>query len=272
VGSPSQHQFQQPTAPKPVADLHERVAIVTGASSGIGAAISEALVRAGAHVAMFSRRGERIQQLGERLAAEAKATERNYGKALAVAGDVREEADVQRLIRDALDHFGSIDILVANAGFGYRSLLVEGDPMVWKAMIDTNVYGLLLTLKYGVQPMLERGQGGNVVVTSSVAGRVPTPTGSAYCGTKFAATAIADSLRQEVGSRGIQVTTIEPGVVISEFQEKAQYTPDIVANMLKGADPLMPDDVARAVIFAVSQPAHVGVNELVVRPRGQAHP
>src|SRR5262249_11524237 len=130
---------------------------------------------------------------------------------------------------------------------------------------------LLLTLKYGVRPMVERGSG-NVVVMSSVAGRVATPTGAAYCGTKFAARAIADSLRQEVGPQGIQVTSIEPGVVISEFQEKAQYTPDSVANMLKGAAPLMPGDVARAILFAVRQPANVGINEVVVRPTGQAHP
>ncbi|HKS70151.1 MAG TPA: SDR family oxidoreductase [Ktedonobacterales bacterium] len=275
MGSPDQQQqqsFQRPTPPKPLVDLHERVAVVTGASSGIGEAITEGLVRAGAHVVMFARRTERIQQLGERLATEAKTQGEHYGETLAVTGDVREEADVQRLMREALDRFGRIDILIANAGFGYRKLLVEGDPAIWKAMIDTNVYGLLLTLKYGVRPMLERGQGGNVVVTSSVAGRVPTITGSAYCGTKFAATAIADSLREEVGPRGIQVTTIEPGVVISEFQEKALYTPDVVGNMLKGAEPLMPGDIARAVVFAVRQPANVGINEIVVRPTGQAYP
>ena len=272
ASSDQQQQFPQPTPPKALVDPHERVAVVTGASSGIGMAITETLVRAGAHVVMFARRGERIQQLGERLAAEAKQQGEHYGETLAVTGDVREEADVQRLMRTALERFGRIDILIANAGFGYRSPLVDGDTQIWKAMIDTNVYGLLLTLKYGVGSMLERGQGGNVVVTSSVAGRVPTPTGSAYCGTKFAATAIADSLRQEVGPRGIQVTTIEPGVVISEFQEKALYTPDIIANMLKGAEPLMPGDIARAVLFAVRQPANVGINEIIVRPTGQAQP
>ncbi len=138
-------------------------------------------------------------------------------------------------------------------------------------MIDTNVYGLLLTLKHGVAPLLERGSG-HVIVMSSVAGRVPTPGGAAYCGTKFAATAIADSLRQEVGPKGVRVTTIEPGVVISEFQQVAQYAPEIVPNMLKGAEPLVPTDIARAVVFALEQPAHFAVNEMVVRPTGQAYP
>ena len=138
-------------------------------------------------------------------------------------------------------------------------------------MLDTNVYGLLLTLKYGVPPMLERGRG-HVVVTSSVAGRVPTLGGSAYCGSKFAASAIADVLRMEVAPKGVRVTTIEPGVVISEFQQVAAYSPEIVATMLKGATPLVPADIARAVVFALEQPAHVGIGELVIRPAGQAYP
>jgi 3-hydroxy acid dehydrogenase/malonic semialdehyde reductase len=138
-------------------------------------------------------------------------------------------------------------------------------------MLDTNVYGLLLTLRYGVPLMLERGSG-HVVVTSSVAGRVVTPGGGAYCGSKFAASAIAEALRMEVASKGVRVTTIEPGVVISEFQAVARYTPEIIQNMLKGAEPLMPADIARAVIFALEQPAHVGLNELIVRPSGQANP
>ncbi len=255
---------------KGLTDLHERVALVTGASSGIGEAITEEFVRRGAHVAMFARRGERLQQLAERLATETGEAQ-HYGETLVMPGDVRVVEDVQRAVQQTLDRFGRLDILVANSGFGYRRPLVEGDIEVWKNMIDTNVFGLLLTLKFGVAAMLERG-GGHVIVMSSIAGRVATPGGSAYCGTKFAATAIADSLRQEVGPKGVRVTTIEPGVVISEFQEKAQYTPEIVANMLKGAEPLVPRDIARAVAFAAEMPAHVGMNELVVRPSGQAYP
>ena len=102
--------------------------------------------------------------------------------------------------------------------------------------------------------------------------RVPTPGGSAYCGSKFAATAIADVLRQEVGPKGVRVTTIEPGVVISEFQQVAEYAPGTIENMLKGAAPLVPEDIARAVVFAIEQPAHYGVTEMVVRPTGQAFP
>ena len=256
---------QEKRADEQMTELRDRVAIVTGASSGIGLAIAEALVKRGAKVAVQARRADRLHALAERLQAD------GNGEMLVVPGDVREPEDVRRLVDSTLDRFQQLDILIANAGLGYRAPLVEGDIERWKVMLDTNVYGLLLTLKYGVRPMLERKRG-HVVVMSSVAGRVATPGGSAYCGTKFAATAIADSLRQEVSPQGVRVTTIEPGVVISEFQEVASYTPEILANMLKGAETLVPADIARAVIFAVEQPAHFGVNEVTVRPTGQAYP
>ena len=262
-------QQQQQATVKPLTDLHERVAIVTGASSGIGQAVAEALVRAGAHVTLFARRTERLQELAERLAVHREGE--HYGDTLIVTGDVRAPEDVQACVNQTLERWGKLDILVANAGFGYRKPVVDGDIQRWKEMIDTNVFGLLLTLKYGVKPMLER-RSGHVIVTSSVAGRVPTPGGNAYCGSKAAATFIADCVRQEVGPQGVRVTTIEPGVVISEFQQVAEYTPDILANMLKGAEPLVPGDIARAVIFALEQPAHFAVNEMVVRGTGQAYP
>jgi 3-hydroxy acid dehydrogenase / malonic semialdehyde reductase len=246
-------------------DLHEQVALVTGASSGIGQAVARALAQRGVHVALAARRTDRLQALSEELTSDGR------GEALVLACDVRDPDQVQAAVRQTVERWEHIDILVANAGFGYRASLVDGDIARWKDMIDTNVYGLLLTLKYGVPPMLERKRG-HVIVTSSVAGRVPTLGGSAYCGSKFAATAIADVLRQEVGPQGVRVTTIEPGVVISEFQEVAGYTPGILENMLKGATPLQPEDIARAVVFAIEQPVHYAISEMVVRPTGQAFP
>jgi len=254
----------QPPSSEPT-ELRGAVAVVTGASSGIGEAIAIALAQRGARVALAARREERLAALGERLGHS------GAGEVAVIACDVRQPQEVQRLIATTLERWGKIDILIANAGFGYRSPIAEGDIAVWKDMLDTNVYGLLLTLRYAVPSMLERGAG-HVVVTSSVAGRVVTPGGGAYCGSKAAATAIAEALRMEVASKGLRVTTIEPGVVISEFQAVARYTPEIIQNMLKGAEPLMPADIARAVVFALEQPAHVGVNELVVRPSGQAYP
>lgn len=249
-----------------LADLRGQVAIVTGASSGIGAATAELLLQQGMRVVLAARRVERLKALAERYTGKP-----GEGEALSVECDVREPEQVQRLIKTTLDHWGQLDVLIANAGFGYRKQLVESDPQVWKDMIDTNVYGLLLTLKYGVAPMLERKRG-HVIVMSSVAGVVATPGGSAYCGTKAAAAFIADSLRMEVGPQGIAVTSVEPGVVISEFQEVAGYAPEIVPNMLKGAAPLVPGDIARVILYAIQQPANVGVSEILIRPRGQANP
>jgi NADP-dependent 3-hydroxy acid dehydrogenase YdfG len=253
-------------AAQQLTDLRDKVAIVTGASSGIGEAIAEALSQHGAHVALAARRTERLEALASRLQQVAPESQ-----TLVVPCDVRVPQDAERLVQSTLDRWGRLDILIANAGFGYRSPIVEGDVARWKDLLDTNVYGLLLTLKYGVRPMLAQ-RSGHVIVTSSVAARVVTPGGGAYCGSKAAATAIAEALRMEVARDGVRVTTIEPGVVISEFQRVAEYAPGILENMLKGAQPLVPADIARTVIFALRQPTHVGVHELVIRPAGQTYP
>jgi len=253
-------------AGKPTRELRGQVAIVTGASSGIGAAVAEALAGRGARVVLAARRADELRRMADRLKGPSPQAE-----TLVVPCDVRRSEDVQALVKTTLERFGALDILVANAGFGYRNRVTDGDERRWKDMLDTNVYGLLLQLKYGVRPMLERKRG-HVVVTSSVAGRVVTAGGGAYCGSKFAASAIAEALRMEVASEGVRVTTVEPGVVITDFQRVAEYTPDIVANMLKGAEPLVPEDIARAVVFALEQPEHVGIHELLVRPAGQVYP
>src|SRR5258705_3944842 len=183
-------------------DLRGQVALITGASSGIGAAVAEALARRGMRVALAARRAERLQELAERLASTL------GGETLTIQCDVRDPDAVQQMVRATLDRWGRLDVLVANAGLGYRSPVVDGDIERWKVLVDTNVYGLLLTLKYGVPPLLERRRG-HVIVTSSVAGRAATPGAPAHCGPRFAATAIAESLRQQAGSQGVRVTTIE---------------------------------------------------------------
>src|SRR6185437_10542978 len=158
-------------------DLRGKVALITGASSGIGEAIAQELVKRGAHVALFARREDRLQALAQRLAAQ------GGEEPLIVPGDVSKPGDVQNLVNQTVQRWGKIDIVVANAGFGYRAPVVDGDPQRWKDLLDTNVYGLLLTLKYGVEQLLKQGSG-HVVVTSSIAGRTVTPGGAVYSASK----------------------------------------------------------------------------------------
>jgi len=242
-------------------DLRGKVAIVTGASSGIGAAIAEELVKRGARVALFARRENRLQELAQQLAGK------GSDEPLIVAGDVSKPEDVQNLVNRTVQRWGKLDIVIANAGFGYRSPVVNGDPQRWKQLLDTNVYGLLLTLKYGVEQLLKHGSG-HVVVTSSVAGRTVTAGGAVYSGSKFAAGAISEALREEVGQQGIRVTTLEPGAVETEFAEVAGYPPE-TTEAIKQLDPLQAQEIARVVILVLQQPPNVDIAELTVYPTKQ---
>src|SRR5260370_5891897 len=182
-------------------DLRGKVAIVTGESSGMGEAIAEELVQRGARVALFARRENRLQELAQRLAGK------GSDETLIVPGDVSKPEDVQNLVNQTVQRWGKIDIVIANAGFGYRAPIVDGDTQRWKQLLDTNVYGLLLTLKYGVQNLLKHGSG-HVVVTSSIAGRSVTAGGGAYIGGEITLHTIPVTLRVEVSEPSIRRTTI----------------------------------------------------------------
>ena len=242
-------------------DLRGKVAIVTGASSGMGEAIAEELVKRGARVALFARRENRLQELAQRLAGK------GSGETLIVPGDVSKPEDVQKLMNQTVQRWGKLDIVIANAGSGYRAPIVDGDVERWKKLLDTNVYGLLLTLKYGVEQLLEHGSG-HVVVTSSVAGRTVTAGGAVYSGSKFAAGAITEALREEVGQQGIRVTTLEPGAVETEFAAAAGYPPGTM-EAIKQLDPLQAKEIALVVIQVLEQPGNVDIAELTVYPTKQ---
>lgn len=245
-------------------DLRGRVALITGASSGIGEALARALAGRGVRLALAARRTERVQALADEL--------RQGGtEAFAITADVREEADVQAMITATVEHFGGIDILIPNAGLGYRAAIVEGDTQRWKTMLDTNVYGVLLTLKYGVPQVVARGRG-DVFLLSSVAGQKVGNGGAAYSATKFAVNAIGEALRQEVARANVRVTLLQPGVVISEFQEVADYPPGLIESWLGGTPPVQTQDIAQAVLAILDLPQHVSVNEICIRPTGQVNP
>jgi NADP-dependent 3-hydroxy acid dehydrogenase YdfG len=220
------------------------VMIITGASSGIGAATARHAAEAGWRVVLGARSEDKLRSLASELGGDDVAIARRC--------DVTDWDDQQALVAAALDTFGRLDAMFANAGFGAKRGFLEESVEFWKSMIDTNVYGTALSIRAALGHF--RGDGrGHFVLTSSVAGRRALP-GSLYAATKWAVTAMGEALRQEVSDSDIRVTLIEPGAVDTPFFD----------NRPQGA--LGPDDIARAVMYAVSQPPHVDVNEILVRP------
>jgi NADP-dependent 3-hydroxy acid dehydrogenase YdfG len=228
------------------------VLLITGASSGIGAQTARRAAEAGYRLALAARREDLVRQLAEELG--------GADRALAVRCDVTEWDDQRALAQAALDRFGRIDAVFANAGFGAVRGFLEESPEHWRSMVLTNVLGVALTIRATLPTLLEAGSG-HYLITSSVAGRRALP-GSLYSATKWAATAIGEALRQELrrmhDNERIRVTLIEPGMTDTPFFDTRP----------QGA--LADDDIARAAIYALTQPEHVDVNEILIRPTGQA--
>jgi NADP-dependent 3-hydroxy acid dehydrogenase YdfG len=226
----------------------EPVLVITGASTGIGAATARRAVEFGYRVALAARSQEKLETLREELGGDENA--------LALRCDVRSWDDQQSLVRETLDRFGRLDAFFANAGFGAKRGFLEESVEFWKSMIDTNVLGAALSIRASLGHF-KRQERGHLLLTSSVAGRRALP-GSLYSATKFAVAAMGEALRQEVADTAIKVTLIEPGMVDTPFFD----------DRPSGA--LEADDVARTVMFALTQPPHVDVNEVLVRPINQA--
>jgi NADP-dependent 3-hydroxy acid dehydrogenase YdfG len=223
-----------------------KVFLITGASTGIGAATARRAAEAGYRLVLAARSADRLQALAEEAGGE--------GRALAVACDVMDWAQQERLAATALDAFGRIDVVFANAGFGAKRGFLEETPEHWRDMVLTNVLGVAYTVR-ATLPAVKEARG-HFLLTSSVAGRRPLQ-GSLYSATKHAVTAMGESLRQDVNDTGVRVTLIEPGMVDTPFFDNP------VHNALQA------EDVARAVLFALDQPPHVDVNEILIRPTAQ---
>ncbi|HLH65956.1 MAG TPA: SDR family oxidoreductase [Solirubrobacteraceae bacterium] len=222
------------------------VFLITGASSGIGAATARAAAAAGYRVALAARSEDRLRALAAELGAG--------DRALAVRCDVTEWDDQQELVLRVLERWGRLDVAFANAGFGARRGFTAESPEHWRAMVLTNVYGAALTIRATIGAL--RASQGHLLLTGSVAGRVAI-AGSLYSATKWAVTAMGESARQELNGSGVRVTVIAPGVVDTPFFERRPRAS------------LAPGDVARAVMWAVSQPPSVDVNEILIRPTAQ---
>jgi NADP-dependent 3-hydroxy acid dehydrogenase YdfG len=224
------------------------VLVITGASTGIGAATARRAVEFGYRVALAARSEDKLQALaGELGGAE---------HALATRCDVTSWEDQQALVASALERFGRLDAFFANAGFGAKRGFLEESVEHWKSMIDTNVLGAALSIRACLGHFREQSSG-HVLLTSSIAGRRALP-GSLYSATKHAVTAMGEALRQEVADTDIKVTLVEPGAVDTPFFDS------------RPSGALEADDIARAVLFALTQPPHVDVNEVLVRPIHQA--
>jgi NADP-dependent 3-hydroxy acid dehydrogenase YdfG len=224
----------------------ERVFLITGASSGIGAATARHACAEGWRVVLAARSQERLEALAEELGGSARA--------LAVRCDVTDWDDQQRMVSAAMSAFGRLDAAFANAGFGGPRGFLKDTPEHWREMVLTNVYGAALTLRATISALTDTR--GHLLLTSSVAGRRALP-GSMYSCTKHAVTAMGEAARQDLQGTGIRVTLIEPGMVDTPFFDN------------RPTDALKDDDIARAVMYAVSQPPHVNVNEVLVRPTAQ---
>jgi NADP-dependent 3-hydroxy acid dehydrogenase YdfG len=227
--------------------LPDPVFVITGASSGIGAETARQAVAAGYRVVLGARSVDKLEGLAQELGGR--------DCAIAVSCDVTEWDDQQKLVSSALDSFGRIDVAFANAGFGAGRGFLESDPEHRRAMVLTNVYGCALTIRATLTALKESR--GHLLLTGSVAGRRALP-GSLYSCTKWAVTAMGEAARQELHGSGVRVTLIEPGMVATPFFDNVPTS---------GA--LQAEDIARAVLWAVDQPAHVDVNEVLIRPLEQ---
>jgi NADP-dependent 3-hydroxy acid dehydrogenase YdfG len=244
--------------------LKGRVAVVTGASSGIGAATALLLAEEGASVVLAARRRERVDDLAE------EAT-RKGGRAMALPTDVTRRSEVEALVARTEEAFGPPDILVNSAGVMPLAPLTEARVEDWEAMVDVNLKGILFAVGAVLPGMLRRGSG-HIVNVGSLAGRRPFPGGTVYSATKFAVRALTWGMQLELSAaHGIRVTDIQPGVVDTELMD--QIPSRAVREQFRvgweGRRKLRPEDVAQAVLFAVTSPEHVNVNEVLIRPTDQ---
>ena len=242
--------------------LMGKVALVTGASSGIGEATAVALAAAGAKVAVAARRADRLEMLAGRI-------ETAGGKALAIEADIAKGGDVTAMVDKVVSEWGRLDILVNNAGVMLLSPAAEADLDDWRRMIELNLIGLMATTKAAL-PHLKAAKG-HVVNVSSVAGRVANPGASAYAATKFGVVAFSESLRREVYVDKVRVTVIEPGMVRTELGDHITNAASKAGldHRLATMEALTAEDIANAILYAVSQPPRVNVNEILIRPTDQ---
>lgn len=243
--------------------LEGKVVLITGASSGIGESTALALAAQGAQVAIAARREERLTDLACRISDSG-------GRALPIVADVTDEAQAREMVRRAHSELGRLDILVNNAGVMYLGPVDGADTEEWRRMLSINVLGLLYATHAALPIMKQQGEG-HIVNISSVAGRIARAGSAVYNLTKWGVGAFSEALRQEVHKEKIRVTVIEPGAVATELLEHITH-PEAKRRQLEfaqGMTQLESEDIAAAIVYAVTQPPRVNVNEILIRPTEQ---
>lgn len=251
-------------------DRYSRIAIVTGVTSGIGEATARRFIASGYGVVGNARTAEKLRALEQELGAAF----------CGIAGDASESALLERLFVSAVERFGrAADIVVANAGRGLGGSVKDADLSKFESMLKLNVTGTLDLLQKAARKMVDEQSSGypkraaDIVIIGSVVGRHISPFSAVYGATKFAVHSLAEGLRREVGPKGIRVSLVEPGIVISGFQDGAGYSDDMVRTFEDRFGPLLHgEDVANAIHYIVTQPPHVHISDIMVRPTRQDYP
>jgi NADP-dependent 3-hydroxy acid dehydrogenase YdfG len=244
--------------------LAGKVALVTGASSGIGEATAIALAAEGAAVAIVARRGDRLTALKAKI-------EASGGTALSLVADVTDEGQIRAAIDRTAAELGRLDILVNNAGVMLLGHVGDADTEDWRRMVNLNVLGLMYATHAALPHLKKQTEGASIVNVSSTAGRVTNSFASVYSATKFAVGAFSEGLRQELVKEHIRVTIIEPGMVATELREHTTNAAvkEQIEKMAASMRQLQSEDIAAAIVYATTQPPHVNVNEILIRPMDQ---
>jgi len=245
--------------------LKGKVAVITGASSGIGESTALSLANLGVHVILLARRIDKLMLICKKI-------EKAGGKASAFALDISKEGEINTVVPQILELTKKVDILINNAGVMLLAPIARAQVKDWQQMIDTNLTGLLL-ITHALLPTIRKQKGGHIINISSVAGRTAGPSTSVYNATKWGVVGFTEALRQEVAMEGIRTCVIQPGAVATELQT---HIPDPVTKKeidtwIKNMEALQSEDISNIILFVLSQPEHVNINEVLVRPTKQSN-
>lgn len=240
------------------------VALVTGASSGIGRAIALRLAKGGYRVAVCARRKDKLENLTDEI--------RDLGTDVQIyQTDLRQEPQILDMFESIRQDWGGVNVLVNNAGLGHKQPLIDGDTDAWREMLDVNVLALCICTREAIRDMQARGGNGHVIHLSSMSGHRVPPGGGMYAASKFAVRALTEGLRQELraAASNVRISSISPGFVETEFAEKYSQSAERAREIYSRYPVLQPDDIAEAVWFMLSQPDHVQIHDVLLRPTQQ---